>query len=377
MDPVTDRIYKKLAKHLDELPAGYPATESGVEISILKRLFTPEEADFAVHLTPVPETSPVIARRAGIGKKEADSRLKRLVRKGLIFCIDRPGRPTLYMASQYVVGIWEYQVDNLNEGLIRDMNEYLPTYVNPETWKKAPQLRTIPVGRSVDAAMHVLSHEKADELVRDRRKIRLLPCICRREHAMIGEGCGKPEETCLVFGSAAYFYEKRGIGRDIGTDECLEILNQADREGLVLQPNNAKNITNICCCCGCCCQILIHLGRHSRPAEIVSSPFYAEYYPDTCMACGVCKDRCQMGAISILDDRVALDPDRCIGCGLCITACPSGSLKLVRKSRENQKPVPADTMDSNIRLARARGKMGRVKMLKMSLESKWDRWLAR
>ena len=29
-------VYKKLAKHLDNLPAGYPSTESGVELRILK-----------------------------------------------------------------------------------------------------------------------------------------------------------------------------------------------------------------------------------------------------------------------------------------------------------------------------------------------------
>lgn len=374
---MTDEIYKKLARHLDELPAGYPSTESGVEISILKRLFTPEDAELAVHLTPIPEEGRVIARRAGIDLSEADHRLENLAKKGLIFCIARPGKPPLYMASQYMVGIWEYQVDCLNEGLIRDMNEYLPTFINADTWKKAPQLRTIPVGRSLDASMYVLSYEKADELVRRKRKIRVLPCICRREHAMIGEGCGKSEETCLVFGSAAYFYEQRGIGRDIETAECLDILNRADSEGLVLQPNNAKNITNICCCCGCCCQVLIHLKRHSKPAEIVSSPFIAEYHPDSCTGCGVCVDRCQMGAISLFQDQIALDLDRCIGCGLCVSTCPTKSLTLVRKSHEMQKPVPANTMESNIRLARARGKMGRVKMLKMSLESKWDRWLTR
>jgi electron transport complex protein RnfB len=41
-------VYKKLAKHLDNLPAGYPSTESGVELRILKRLFTPEEAEIAM-----------------------------------------------------------------------------------------------------------------------------------------------------------------------------------------------------------------------------------------------------------------------------------------------------------------------------------------
>ena len=39
-----DDIYTQLAHFLDSLPAGYPSTESGVELRILRKLFTPEEA---------------------------------------------------------------------------------------------------------------------------------------------------------------------------------------------------------------------------------------------------------------------------------------------------------------------------------------------
>ncbi len=48
-------VYERLAKHLDNLPASYPATDSGVELRILKRLFTPEEAEAAMALTMFPE----------------------------------------------------------------------------------------------------------------------------------------------------------------------------------------------------------------------------------------------------------------------------------------------------------------------------------
>ena len=42
-----NQTYRDLQKHLDELPIGFPPTESGVEIRILKHLFTPEEAEIA------------------------------------------------------------------------------------------------------------------------------------------------------------------------------------------------------------------------------------------------------------------------------------------------------------------------------------------
>ena len=36
--------YQQLAQYLDSLPAGYPPTESGVELRILHKLFSPQEA---------------------------------------------------------------------------------------------------------------------------------------------------------------------------------------------------------------------------------------------------------------------------------------------------------------------------------------------
>ena len=42
------QVYRDLQKHLDRLPISYPSTESGVEIRILKHLFTPEEAKIAL-----------------------------------------------------------------------------------------------------------------------------------------------------------------------------------------------------------------------------------------------------------------------------------------------------------------------------------------
>jgi len=43
-------VYRKLQQYLDTLPIDYPETESGVEIRILKHLFTPQEAEIALRL---------------------------------------------------------------------------------------------------------------------------------------------------------------------------------------------------------------------------------------------------------------------------------------------------------------------------------------
>ncbi|EFK05798.1 conserved domain protein [delta proteobacterium NaphS2] len=116
--------YQALREHLDCLPAGFPATESGVEIRILKRLFTPEEATLAVHLRPKLEQVGIIAERAGMTEQEMSPLLQEMTRKGLIFSIETEQRPPVYMASQFVVGIWEYHVNDLDEEFVKDMQEY-------------------------------------------------------------------------------------------------------------------------------------------------------------------------------------------------------------------------------------------------------------
>ncbi len=374
-------VYDKLARHLDNLPAGFPPTDSGVELRILKRLFTPDEAELATKLTLIPEQAGVIARRAGLDRAEAEERLQAMARKGLIFAIEPPGRPALYMAAQYAIGIWEYHVNDLDEELINDMNEYLPTFISPDTWRKAPQLRTIPVEKSLDVEHEILSYERAEELIRQQKHLLVAPCICRREHKMVGQGCDRPEESCLVFSWGATYYEKNGIGRRIDQEEALEILRRADEAGLVLQPSNAQKVTNICCCCGCCCQVLLNLKRHPKPATLVSSPFIAAFEPSECIGCGVCVERCQMDALSLVEDedgqeRAKLDRDRCIGCGLCVSTCPSGSLKLVRKPESEQPKVPRNQLETLIQMGRARGKLGPASLAVMNLKSKLDRLLA-
>ena len=338
-------VYAKLREHLDSLPGGYPATESGVELRILKRLFTPEEAEIAPFLGMRLEHAEAIAQKAGIDKDHADSLLHRMAKRGLIFSIETPDRPHVFMAAQFVVGIWEYHVNDLDEEFVRDMAEYSPVLFR-EAFDPLPQLRTIPVGRSIQADIEILPYEQAEELVRKQKKFLVAPCICRREHKLAGGGCGKLMDACLVFGWGADYYERNGLGRVITLEETLDILHKADEEGLVLQPGNSKDIVNICLCCGDCCQILKNLKHHPAPGDVTPSSFRVELDEEACVGCGSCPERCQMDALEIIKERASLKPERCIGCGLCVSTCPSEALKLVRKPLSMQLEVPKNQMEA-------------------------------
>lgn len=371
-----DDIYPKLARHLDNLPGGFPSTESGIELRILKQLFTPEEANLALSLTLIAEEPYVIARRAGIPIEQAAEQLDIMEKKGLIYGIHPLNKPPKYIALQFIIGIWEFQVNKLSPQLVKDVNEYMKSWINTNIWKKVPQIRSIPVEESIDNQVKVMSYEKATNLVRSQKKIAVSPCICRTEQSLIGKGCDKPLETCLSFGTGAEFYERNGMGRLISKEEALLILKQADSAGLVISPGNAQNSNFICACCGCCCGVLRTLKYYPKPATIVSSPFVAELKEETCTYCSICMERCEMDALQLNAEKIILDKEHCIGCGLCVTTCPTNSLNLRRKTKDEQPTVPRSFVEMNIKLGQARGRLSMGKLLGMAAKSKIDRFIA-
>ena len=86
---MSENIYKQLAEHLDRLPIPFPATDSGVELRILKRWFTPEEAEIALSMNGYPEAVPVIAERLGKKPDAMQPILADMSKKGLIFRISK------------------------------------------------------------------------------------------------------------------------------------------------------------------------------------------------------------------------------------------------------------------------------------------------
>ena len=74
--------YEKLRQRMDlSIPIPTPATESKVEIEILRRLITPDEAEIACHLSARPEDVATIANRAGKGVEKVETALEEMVKK--------------------------------------------------------------------------------------------------------------------------------------------------------------------------------------------------------------------------------------------------------------------------------------------------------
>ncbi|MDZ7604215.1 MAG: hypothetical protein U5K79_01195 [Cyclobacteriaceae bacterium] len=91
-------IYERLREYLDKLPIPFPATESGVEIRLLKKLFSEEEAALSLHLSALPEKASKIHGRindSNLPVEYIEKRLQEMVKKGLIRGVKSRRNPSL------------------------------------------------------------------------------------------------------------------------------------------------------------------------------------------------------------------------------------------------------------------------------------------
>lgn len=337
-----DTVYKALQKHLDGLAVRFPETESGIEIAILKKIFTPEEAGMAVHLSPRPETAESLSRRTGLEPQKTQEMLERMSGKGQIFRMKGREGEFLYNAASFVPGIWEYQVESLDHELAGMVEKYFD-----EALGKIIHAGTIPLFRVLPLddllEMEVMPYDQAKEFLKTQKSIALTDCICRKEKRLAGHGCDHVDDVCLIFSHMARYYVDNGLGRFITADEAIEVLDRAEKDGLVHSPQNAQNPMGFCNCCGCCCGILRGITQFDLPAsKVIRSDFYCVCDADICSGCGECLDRCQVKAIELVDDIAVIDREQCIGCGLCVSTCSMEALRIVRKpSGSITPPLPS------------------------------------
>ncbi len=337
----TPDVYRRLQEHLDVMPVGFPATESGVELSILRRLFTEEEAEAALLLSAVPEPLSRIHRRAR-GRwtaGELEALLDRLAAKGAVMggSAHAHGRAKKWSKAMLAVGMYEFQVDRLTPELQRDMERYIAEgFAGAFLGPKTKQMRTIPVNAKVVVERGVGRYDDARALVAGGDgPWAVMNCVCRQGRDLVGEPCRQTDErkNCLALKGVARHLLETGKAEELSREQVLALLDRAERDGMVVQPGNAQDPLFVCFCCGCCCGVLRMAKEFPRPADVVHSNFRAEVNGEDCLDCGACRTRCPMDALSDADGKTAVDHARCIGCGACIAVCPPQALRLASKER--------------------------------------------
>lgn len=333
-----ENIYQRLRKRIDEYALGFPATESGVEIQLLQRLFTEKEAALYLCLNRSLEPVPVIAERAGLNEAETADMLEAMTKKGVTFpkIVDER---KFYAAAPFMHGFFENNAW-LQED--RQLAELMETYLTGGFRAKGKALRTIPVNASVKEGKSVMPFDDVVKVLESKERIGVMPCPCDKHMRMLGHECGRPAEVCLGFDFyAEYCIEGLGVGRWIDRQEALAILEKADQAGLVHQiGGNSESAECICNCCPDCCGSLRLIKKMPAPSRMTGSNFYARLSLEECTCCEACIDRCPMDALTMTDEGPSLDRMRCIGCGLCSTGCPAEAITLIQKDTEKLKTLP-------------------------------------
>jgi Na+-translocating ferredoxin:NAD+ oxidoreductase subunit B len=369
-DARDSNVYRKLQQKLDRLPVAFPATESGVEIRILKHLFTPEQAQIALSMSFIPEPAAVIQKR--LGKRypviaDLEESLEKMAARGSIArSVTRDG-VKIFSITMLAIGMFEFQVEQLTKEFYEDFKQYIDeafrdALLNP----KFAQLRPVPTTGSITPDLAIMPYDDIrGVLTRHRGPFVVVDCICKEGQDLLGQPCKvtKDRQICLIFGSAARNYLALGWGREITRQEVFSILDKAEQDGLVVQPSNSQYPFCVCLCCGCCCEVLSNAKLMENPARLFYSNYYAVNDDDLCSGCGLCVDRCQMDAIAMEEDKSRVDPGRCIGCGLCITVCGTKAIQLKKK---DPVAVPKkDTTQFYLTLMRARA--GNARMFLMMI----------
>jgi len=340
-------VFERLAKVLDGLPNGFPATDSGVELAILRKIFTPEDAAMALRLKPLPETAAMVARRLRRPTDEVRATLDAMAARGQIFSFRHRGR-RYYALAPFIVGIWEFQLNHIDRELAELFEAYAPTLLGA-LGGAAPHLaRVLPVNRRIEARAEVLPYDDLRALLESCSSFRVADCLCRREQALLGTPCSHTLETCMSFSKEPNAYQDSPPwGREITRQEALELLDRLEEEGLVHCTYNVQREPFfVCNCCSCCCGFLRAVNQHGAPYMLARSNYLSVIDPDICSECGDCDSgRCPVAAISAGDGAYAVDGERCIGCGVCALACSFEAIRLVPRPEPERLTPPATLID--------------------------------
>ncbi len=350
---MSQEVYRRLAQRLDGIPNGFPATESGVELRLLAKMFTLEEAALASLMRLTREPAADIAARAGVDPDVAHRTLKEMVRKGLIRA-KREGGQLAFGLMPFVVGIYEAQLPRMDAELATLFEAYFQeTRGGGIAFTKPAIHRVIPVEEAIPFNLEVFPYERASELLETAKAWGVRDCICRVQRRLIGHGCDHPVENCLSFAPVEGAFDGDSAMRAITKEEALRLLREAEEAGLVHTTGNYRDgHSYICNCCTCCCGVLRGVAEFDIPTAVAHSGFRAAVDAVTCAGCGTCVERCRFGALAVAEATCVVDPVRCVGCGLCVAACTTGALHLER--RPDGEPVPGNLKEWMLRRAQAR-----------------------
>ncbi len=213
--------FEMLAEALDRLPNGFPRTQSKVEILLLKKVFSRDEAWLAGQLSGSLESAERIAKRTGLRPQDAETRLKAMAGKGQVWADTRRGKPVFRLAP-FMVGIYESQRGRMDHEFAHLFERYMDEGGAAGIMKPLPALHRVVPSRGSVKSEWILPYEDVRAILSRARSFRLNDCICRLQQDQVGRRCDFPTRTCLAFSRAKRPPSPTSISRGV----ALEMLDE-------------------------------------------------------------------------------------------------------------------------------------------------------
>jgi len=229
---MSEEMYLKLAKALDTLPNGFPTTESGVEIKLLKRIFRPEDTELFCDLRLNFETAEQISERTGRPLEGLEEHLIEMWQHGQISGTEIEGVKIFKMAP-WVIGIYEFQLPHMDREMAEMCEEYMKVWKN-QFFRTKPQLmQVVPVEKEIQNKQIALPYEQVSTIIENSQSHAVFDCICKKEKHLLDDGCDKPLEICTAYAPIPGVFDNSPIHRAISKEEAYAVLNKAEEAGLV------------------------------------------------------------------------------------------------------------------------------------------------
>jgi len=307
------------------LSEAYGFPESKYLSKICQKCLTEQEA---LILLALPGTAEEVAGKLRMDASSVQSILGELFQKGFIFydLVEGKRRYALITNLRDAMAV-NNRVDQVGEEFFVLWARMYDEEVSRDFDVEGSEARVIPVHEAIEPGTEILPYEKVSGLLKKAETIAVMRCPCR----VTNRRCDNPVETCITLNGAAKYVLERGVGRELTKEEALSLFNQCEDAGLIHQVGNGSlGVSWICNCCTCCCVYLraqIVLGRKHAT---VKSRYRAVVDPALCNECGLCIERCNFGAMKMVNSKPVVDEEKCFGCGLCASQCPVNAISLIQ-----------------------------------------------
>jgi ferredoxin len=355
-DRKPEELYAKLRDRFNSLAFGYGPSKAGDELVMIKRFFTPEDAEHLLEMPVGCFFGPAdYAKATNHDVTEAEKILEDMSLRGLIYRRRRDNEPYAYRVVPMAHGVLEFNVDALAEDIQTGKADWLSSYGQHahEVWGKqwfgeadTPFFRAVPVNSKLVSNGEVLPYDDAEELIRSHQVFAVSKCLCRVNTAGLGGFNDPRKEVCLAFDDMARYYMDVGIGREISMQDALDIINESIERGFCIHVANSKESEVMCSCDVNICGLLQMSKAFGGSAAKHVSHYVAETNPEKCTICGLCVEKCPAKACGIEGKTSTTDEIGCVGCGQCVNFCKAGARKLVMRRQEDILPLNDTLFDT-------------------------------